>query len=262
MSVLRRAASGQPQRYIFGGMGDVLLSLEDALREKALTLYSHNEDAPKLLSPYAIQVHFHHFTDHTRVVTEGRPVRQRPYPVFPIPAGSLARARALPLRGRVVGVHPIGSAFSRRLGERRGTPQKWLPPQVVARLLDALDGGDTTFLLLCAPSERAAYDAGRANVIVVAEDDPWDALACVTRCHRVVAVDSVVKTMSALHRVPTVVLLGDHRDRYRDTHFINPYVRDGVMRTVRFTDPFRIDVEAVAALVEGEGRSWMTRPGG
>jgi ADP-heptose:LPS heptosyltransferase len=241
-----------------GGMGDVLLSLEDALQEREITLYSHNEDAPKLLTSFGIKVRFEHFLDHTEVVTAGRPVRQRQYPVVPIPEASLARARALAVRRRVIGLHPIGSAFSRRLGERRRTPLKRVPPDVVRRLLDTLDDGDTSVLLFCAPGERAEFESERLGptVTVVAEADPWDTLACVTLCHRVIAVDSVIKTMSALRRIPTLVLLGDHRDRYRDKHFINPYVRDGVMHVVRFTDPALIDAAGVAAIVD----DWEARP--
>lgn len=251
-------------RYVMGGMGDVLLSLEDALHEKEINLYSHAHAAPRLLEPFGIRVRYEHFTDHTRVRPTGKPLPRRQYPVFPIPPASLARAAALPVRSRVIGLHPVGSAFSRQLGHRRGTPVKQLPVGVVVRLSRALDDGDTSILLFCAPGERAAYEGADSRLQIVAHEDPWDALACVTLCHRVVAVDSLIKTMSALLRIPTIVLLGDHRDRFRDKHFIRPYVRDGVMRVVRFTDPDLIDVSLVArmagnwdALPREEG--WLDR---
>jgi hypothetical protein len=55
-------------RYVMGGMGDVLLSLEDALQEKEINLYSHAHAAPRLLEPFGIRVRYEHFTDRQAAI--------------------------------------------------------------------------------------------------------------------------------------------------------------------------------------------------
>jgi hypothetical protein len=51
--------------------------------------------------------------------------------------------------------------------------------------------------------------------------------------------------MAAILGIPTVVLVGDYDDPFRDEVFLTPYVSDGVMQLIKFTnmdalDPLRI----------------------
>jgi ADP-heptose:LPS heptosyltransferase len=71
---------------------------------------------------------------------------------------------------------------------------------------------------------------------VIAFDDIWTSLACVAHCHCVLATDSAIKTMAAILRIPSVVLVGDYPDPFRDQVFLTPYVNDGIMRLIKFTD--------------------------
>ena len=59
-------------------------------------------------------------------------------------------------------------------------------------------------------------------------------MAHVLKCKKVVAVDSSVKSMAAVKKIKSVVFIGDYEDEFRDSNFINPYVREGVMHPVRF----------------------------
>jgi hypothetical protein len=39
-----------------------------------------------------------------------------------------------------------------------------------------------------------------------------------------------------MNRIPTFVWLGDYRDEPRDQNFIDPYIKDGVMKVFRYKD--------------------------
>ncbi len=40
--------------------------------------------------------------------------------------------------------------------------------------------------------------------------------------------------MSSMLRIPTVVWIGDYKDGHRDSRFIDPYVKAGIMETFRY----------------------------
>jgi ADP-heptose:LPS heptosyltransferase len=230
----------------------VLLSLEDVLREKEIDLYSHTRSAPDILRPFGVRVSFHPFTapERTSVRPRGRELPRRPYPRFEIPAASLERGRRRARKARVVGIHPIGSDFSEQVLAERNRAPKRLPVELVDALVAGMDDGDTSFFLFCAPEERHFYPIRRPALTIVAEEDVWDALASVPVCHLVIGVDSVIKTMAALLGIPTLVLLGEHRDRFRDRVFIRPYVGDGVMRVLRFREAANLSAEGIRAAAE------------
>lgn len=93
-------------------------------------------------------------------------------------------------------------------------------------------------LVFCAPAEahHLPETLGKlySRATIVAYEDIWESLSCVTMCDFVIAVDSSVKTISSMLRIPTVTMVGDFVEPFRDRHFLEPYVRAGVMRTVRY----------------------------
>ena len=66
-------------------------------------------------------------------------------------------------------------------------------------------------------------------------------LSHVTECSAFIGSDSAFKTMSAMLRIPTIVWMGDYKDKFRDENFIDPYVKAGVMSVVHYTDLSRDD---------------------
>jgi ADP-heptose:LPS heptosyltransferase len=55
--------------------------------------------------------------------------------------------------------------------------------------------------------------------------------------------------MANILRIPSVVLVGDYRDPFRDDHFINPYVEDGHMKVVKFKDIDKVNPDEVVSLL-------------
>jgi ADP-heptose:LPS heptosyltransferase len=54
-------------------------------------------------------------------------------------------------------------------------------------------------------------------------------------CTAVVAVDSSIKTMASMLRIPMLTLVGDYEEPFRDRHFLHPYVRAGIMKTMHYS---------------------------
>ena len=82
---------------------------------------------------------------------------------------------------------------------------------------------------------------------VVSYEAIWDSLSMVPECDAMIGVDSSMKTMASMLRIPTMTLVGDYAEPFRDTHFILPYVRAGVMRTMRCTKLTAVEAKMAAA---------------
>jgi len=97
-----------------------------------------------------------------------------------------------------------------------------------------------TVLVFCSPAEahHLPNTLGHffRHATVVAFPSIWDSFSVVPLCDCVIAVDSSVKTLAGMLRIPTVTMVGDFAEPFRDQHFLNPYVRSGVMRTVRYRE--------------------------
>jgi hypothetical protein len=70
----------------------------------------------------------------------------------------------------------------------------------------------------------------------VCDPNPAKSLGFVGQCRAVIGSDSGIKTMSSMNQIPTFVWLGDYRDEARDQNFIDPYIKDGVMKVFRYKD--------------------------
>jgi len=243
-------------RHIVGGIGDILLSLEDALKENEIEVFSHYRNAPEIYEPFDIAIHYQHFQDLKKIHPRGRALPLQPYPVFEMPSSSVMKTRSLRLKERVIGIHPLGSRFSNKVMSRRRLPVKKIPEKFLLKIIEELDDASTTFLVFVAPSDRTRVRIRQKGVVIVAEKNIWDAFAHVCVCNYIIAVDSAIKTMSALRKIPTVVLLGDYSDPYRDRHFIDPYVGDGVMKVIRYRRLSEFHVRQVCSAV----RTWSSKP--
>lgn len=131
----------------------------------------------------------------------------------------------------VVGVHLGGSGYSLSVEKRFGFPPKALPRSLLEGII--LPGYDfLVFGSLEELDELGAIDGARRvwnrNVITN--------LSHVAECSAFIGSDSAFKTMSAMLRIPTIVLMGDYKDEHRDKRFIGPYIDAGVMSAWRYRD--------------------------
>jgi len=231
-------------KYAMGGIGDCLQVLEDAIKEKEIYLFSHCIDAPQIFDKFGVDVTFHYYSSSDELQSVYQiislknllPLERKKYLNVPIPSPP-----KLELKNRVIGLHTLGSTFSHVYWQQRGQPSKTLNRGFISEFCSKLDDGNTTILLFCSPNDKPIYKKlieyeGLKNVQIIAYYSLWDSLSSVTYCHKVVGVDSAIKTMSSMLKIPTICLVGDYEDKFRDENFIEPYVNDNIMKVIKFKE--------------------------
>jgi ADP-heptose:LPS heptosyltransferase len=228
----------------------MLLSLESAVEDRIIDVFSHFRNVEEFYRPFGVTVNrFQYFASLNELWSLGMKSEALPrtkYPNFNLPKVSVEP----PNDRRVIGIHIEGSRFSNEASRQNGRPIKDMSQGFLGKLIDILNSKEAFPYVFCSPARRVEVDAlfkrnyGR-EFKVIAFDDIWTSLACVAHCHLVLATDSAIKTMAAILRIPSVVLVGDYQDPFRDEVFLKPYVSDGVMQLIRFNnmdtlDPCRI----------------------
>lgn len=237
-------------RFAHGGIGDLLQKIESAIVEKEILLFSHYTKAPDLFAPFNVSIiRFEHYKTLEELggfYIPGLPLENKRYANFKIPDAPFQKTAK-----KVIGIHIEGSALSNNYWAARGQPGKNMTKGFLVRLLLALNGkfihNKVCFYVFCSPERKEQIQDLISSLKVVKDfkvicfDNIWESLSCVTHCDVVVGMDSCIKSFSAMLRIPTITLVGNYKDIYRDQTFLTPYVEDGVMKVVSFTDIDRID---------------------
>jgi hypothetical protein len=133
----------------------------------------------------------------------------------------------------VVGVHINGSAYSIDTQKKFGMVLKSIPARVIKELIS----DDYNLMVFGLKDELAPIGLKESDTLkLVTYSNPAKSLAYVSQCDVLVGADSGFKTMSAMNNIPTFVWLGDYQDGPRDQMFIDPYIKDGVMKVFRYKD--------------------------
>jgi ADP-heptose:LPS heptosyltransferase len=243
--------------HVIGGVGDLLLSVEAATFAKEIQVFSHFSRAPDIFKPFDVNVYRF---EYYRAVEElnsfyipGSPLIRAPYwsPDIALPDPPFLK----PKGKKVVGVHPTGSRLSNDFWSKRGEPIKDLSDDFLVNLLKQIKArvSDAYVYLFCAPEDKgktieAALKAGVENFLIASFPDIWKSLSLVQHCDAVIGADSCIKTMSCMLKIPTMVLMGDYIDPFRDENFIDPYVKDQILYAIRFAKLEDINPETAIEL--------------
>jgi len=230
-------------KYINGGIGDILVSLQDAKEAKEIDLYSHFAGAKEMVENAGVKVN--KFVYYTNKIPEDTPGEQLPFrlfPVFDLPYNVVDILDKYDIDDKpIIGVHPFGSNFSRDFWAEKDHPIKNFSNECIEWLIEELSTSYNIFLYgTCSELDQLRQNIGsyffNKNVHLFC-NEIWESLASVALCDAVIAADSCIKTMSAILGKPTYVYLGNYVDHYRDQIFIDPYIREGVMKVWQFTRP-------------------------
>jgi ADP-heptose:LPS heptosyltransferase len=228
-------------RHVCGGLGDMLLSLESAVKDSVIDVFSHFASVEEFYRPFGVTVdQFQYFSSLNELWSlsiKSEALPRTKYPKFFLPKVSVEP----PKDRRVIGVHIEGSSFSNEASRQNGRPIKDMSQGFLTGLIGALNSTEAFPYVFCSPARRVEVDALFKKIYsrefkVIAFDDIWASLACVAHCHVVLATDSAIKTMAAILRIPSVVLVGDYPDPFRDEVFLKPYVSDGIMQVINFRE--------------------------
>lgn len=126
-------------------------------------------------------------------------------------------------------IHPCGSAFSRYfLGEVRNVSTKEMEVSIWQSIIQELWRlFNPHIILLGSKKDHPVLSAIKGNspdVQILAGDlSIVEAMALVQKSHTVIGADSFAKSVSLANQIPTVVLVPDHEDHFRDEVFLSPY---------------------------------------
>lgn len=217
-------------KYLRGGIGDILLRLDNIKPDEFYFVVSHFDQAGDLIKPLTSNFQYIPMLDPS--VTVPDEVEPVTYPRLPIPDESLKLAdEVLDANKTYVGLHPLGSKISRAFDSMYGRPSKFMPKTFIDGVVSNLVSADVEVLLFCAPDETTLFKDIK-NVTIVCHPNIWDCFAFVSKCSLVIGTDSAIKTVSAILHIPTIVVLGDYKDPGRDI-FIKPYKE---ITTIPFTN--------------------------
>jgi len=108
---------------------------------------------------------------------------------------------------------------------------------IPARVIKELKSKDYNLMVFGLEEELKGMGIRQSETLkFVCDPNPAKSFGFVGQCRAVIGSDSGIKTMSSMNRIPTFVWLGDYRDEARDQNFIDPYIKDGVMKVFRYKD--------------------------
>lgn len=143
----------------------------------------------------------------------------------------------------VVAIHMSGSAFSTSFLNAAKRPNKFVPANRIAELIRGIHSlrNNTMFYVFGSKEESYLYDFIKERLpkkctFPIFDYDIWTSYAIAKNANLAICSDSAIKTLTCIDRIPTIVLLGDFDDSYRDRVFIDPYVKDNSMYVVKFKD--------------------------
>lgn len=133
----------------------------------------------------------------------------------------------------IIGIHPFRSGFALSVYDSFDLPAKIIPLSIVQEIISS----DKNYLIFGSKEEFSRYGLLESdNVKFVSFDNMLYSLNTVKHCKKMIGLDSCFKSMSSMQKIFTICLIGDFPDPTRDKFFINQYVSDNNMVTMRVKD--------------------------
>jgi hypothetical protein len=244
---------------IVGGIGDILLSLDglkkvvELFGEKNIQclLFSHYNNPTILLKDFPrLSISSYHYDtndqlkkllatihyEHPNYIGEAKDFSNNIYPDI-----GFKKEKVYP--NKQIGIHPFGSSFSNEfLTGQRKVISKNLSIEFVHKLVDLLyDKYGCCCEIFVTKNEFGEwaknYDLSKLKGTFFANyPNIWDTFYQVSQCDYIIAADSAIKSYSLIKKIPTTVLVGDYEDPIRDQTFLNPYLENGHLTIVKFTE--------------------------
>jgi ADP-heptose:LPS heptosyltransferase len=211
-------------KHMIGGIGDIFLSLGKAQQEGECAVYSHFSGAKKFVESFGIKVP--KFVEFNSVQDFPKPTEGYiGHDVFP---NIKINKTPNPLWNEnkpIVGIHPFGSSLSNDYWLSRNQPAKYISKDNIEVLIDKLSD-KYSLKIFGSEFDLAGFRIeGADNACVDIEDLP----SAISECYAVIGTDSAIKTISSAMRIPTAVVIGNYPDPMRDSKFLVPYMKEGIM---------------------------------
>lgn len=145
-------------------------------------------------------------------------------------------------------LHPCGSEFSRHfLGNIRKVSTKEIGIDVWQRIIKELYViyDNPSIILIGSKEDYDTLNAIKGNGdlahIFAGNLTIPECIAVIQKSKLVIGVDSFAKSVSLASKIPTVVFINDHDDKFRDEVFLNPYENEKYSCILRNSNTMSID---------------------
>ena len=237
---------------IVGGIGDIIFGL-DGFRELKSSnsniitkcyLCSHAEEGLELVraNPYVDNIrnipfkynleHFSVLKDKTNkdinYVGEAKNFCYNINPEIYIPNQISKKINKLITKKTII-IHMRGSGFSRFfLGEKRKVSTKELDLHFWQELIKKINYQNTDIIFLGNNDDKETLcEIERLNLnhthFYAGTLPLLESIELIKRSNIVIGVDSFAKSVSLACKIPTIVFVNNHEDKFRDETFLNPY---------------------------------------
>ena len=219
----------------YGGVGDLLQCLPIMLSHQKLKyiVASHFKSIDSLLKSLDIKTQkiytYKNSFEYKRLresIIKSVEYIGCPRNLFFIRSPFISQKKLFDLKRKTIGVHIGSSIFA---------PKKALPQAFLKSLIDTLIRKNFYVIFFSTKEEFKNASLTRHRNLKYAHDiDIVKNLSLVEQCDFFIGSDSAFKTMSAMLKIPTIVLMHNDKNAYRDRVFIDPYVKEGVMSVYKF----------------------------
>jgi len=239
-------------KSVIGGVGDFLQVVDSATLEGQIRVYTHQSCGEDFFQDLHINAEVVTFDSLDELnsdyrLTHDTPLDRQIFQVFQLPE----RSRQIidnfkKEKEKLIGIHPVGSKFSNKHWGDQSMPIKKMPVNFVKGIIESND--DNEYIIFGTENELEEYKS-QINARYIDYPLIWDSLAHVMLCDQVIAVDSAIKTMASVKRIPSVVLVGDYEDEFRDGTFIEPYESQGILTKIKYNNLGEEHLEQVKSMM-------------
>ncbi len=222
---------------IHGGIGDFLQHLPFILKHKntKYIVVTHFKSAEQFFKDLGIKIEKYYFyssKDEYRMIqnllkkekdTHICP-RELFFKIFPFDKNQDIKNN----KKNIVGIHMGASLFA---------STKAIPIYFIENLIGHLHRIGCKIILFGTKQELLKIKISKSKNIVIASDkNIIKNLSLVRYCNLLIGSDSAFKTMSAMLKIPTIVLFHNSKNNFRDRVFIQPYVNEHIMYIYQYTN--------------------------
>jgi ADP-heptose:LPS heptosyltransferase len=226
----------EEMKYAIGGIGDFIQFSESAIKEKCIYVCTHQGETTteQFFDRLDVKTVVKTFSSTQELNSNSQLAFMQQLDRTPFPDKSIFLSKFSNTHNtnkKVLGIHHIGSNFSNNYWATAGKPLKLIPDETIVELTEAFPDYDT---YIFGKQNEIDHLRSKVKAKFISEDNIWDVFSYVATCSIFIGVDSAFKTLSCVLGIPTLLLLGDYTDDFRDNNFVNPYVSSGIMDIYRF----------------------------
>lgn len=134
-------------------------------------------------------------------------------------------------------LHPYGSRFANQHAIMTNRAQKLITIENIQKFADKYGASS----VILGSSQEIGFI--RSHNIEATHLSLEEQIAAAIFGKKLIAIDSLFKTIRLATKTPTTVIMPDYSDPIRDEWFITPYVSDGILKPFYYTDVSTFNIE-------------------